>query len=457
MKLSGDYIMFVIYNILISALFLLFLPLSLLFVFIKAEFAVKEFTGRLGFYPKHFNDYIKLVKKEKKDLVWIHAASLGEIKMATTIMKELNENQVNLSYIVSTNSSAGRQMAERLFGPEKTILIPLDLPWIIKSLVGRIKPKVTILVEFEARPNFIYNLSRIGSKIILLNGSMDNKILKDYVYFPGLLSSILSKLDFLGMKTEEEVAKVRKLRIEPSKIKVTGNMKMENSLKIVDEQSRNILKERLKIPYHVDVIIIGSTHSGEEELIFKIYQDIKREIKDVVLILAPRHIERTNRIKILGESYQLKLVERTKIDVVVNRQLADDEIIILDTIGELAALYSIATVVFVGGSLVDKGGHNLFEPVVYGKPVLFGPYIQDFKESAELLLENQIAIMVKNEEELKTQILFLLKDKARQQLIFDKASELLRKENGLIKKNIKIIEEYLKKHGLIFYEKGGYC
>ena len=104
MKLSGDYIMFVIYNILISALFLLFLPLSLLFVFIKAEFAVKEFTGRLGFYPKHFNDYIKLVKKEKKDLVWIHAASLGEIKMATTIMKELNENQVNSSYIVSTNS-----------------------------------------------------------------------------------------------------------------------------------------------------------------------------------------------------------------------------------------------------------------------------------------------------------------------------------------------------------------
>jgi 3-deoxy-D-manno-octulosonic-acid transferase len=435
--------MFVFYNISISALFLLLLPLSIFYVFSKTEFVVKEFLGRLGFYPKSFMDNIKLVKKEKKDLVWIHAASLGEIKMATTIINELKERQANLGFIVSTNSSAGRQMAERLFGREQTLLIPIDLPWIIKHLVEMINPKLSIFVEFEARPNFIYYLSRTGSKLVLINGSMDNKILKDYDYFPGLLAGTLRKFDFLGMKTEEEVEKVKNMGIERNKIEVTGNIKMDNSLKVIDENEKNSIKQRFKIPSDAEIIVAGSTHSGEEELIFRIYREVKREVKNVVLILAPRHIERTKRIKLLGESYQLKLVERTKIEA-IDGWLKNDEILILDTMGELADLYSIATIVFVGGSLVDKGGHNLFEPVVYGKPVLFGPFIQDFKESAESLLEHQIGIMVKDENDLKTRILSLLNDKDQQQLIYSKASELLKEDKGLIEKCIKVIEQFVE-------------
>ena len=196
--------MFVLYNILISFLFLIFLPLSLLYLFCKTEFAVKEYLERLGIYPKCFKDYIKLVKKEKKDLVWIHAASLGEVKLATTLIHGLQEKQTNISYIVSTNSSSGKQIAEQLFGPEKTIFIPVDLPWVIKYLVEMIRPKLSIFVEFEAHPNFIHYLSKAGSKLVLFNGSLDNKILKKYACFPGLLAMTLRKFDFLGMKTEKE-------------------------------------------------------------------------------------------------------------------------------------------------------------------------------------------------------------------------------------------------------------
>lgn len=443
--------MFVLYNILISALFLLFLPLSLLYLFSKTEFVVKEYLERLGIYPKCFKDYIKLVKKEKKDLVWIHAASLGEIKMATAIMNGLREKQINLNYIVSTNSSAGRQMAERLFGPEKTILIPVDLPWIIKYLVETIKPKLSIFVEFEAHPNFIHFLSKVGSKLVLINGSMDNKIINDYDYFPGLLARTLRKFDFLGMKTDEEVEKVKNMGIEPEKIEVTGNIKMDYSLKTTDEDKINRIKQRLKIPHNAEVIVVGSTHSGEEGLFFKIYREIRSEVENAVLILAPRHIERTKRIKRLGERYGLKLVERTKIDS-LDRWLEEDEIIILDTMGELADLYSVATIVFVGGSLVDKGGHNLFEPVVYGKPVLFGPYIQDFEESAQLIQEKRIGIMVKDEEELKTQIISLLKDKTEQRAIYERARKLLMEDKGLMGRYINIVEQLLESET----RKGGY-
>ena len=435
--------MLALYNLLLSLLFLLLLPFALCYLLFKPKLwgEVKE---RIGLFPQRVNNYLKGLKQEKKDLIWVHAASVGELMMAKTIIGELVNKYSNIGYLVSTNSSSGMKMAAQLFGSEKHILIPLDLPWIMKLLVSRIKPKVTILVEFEAWPNFIDNLSRIGSKIVLVNASMNKKIIKSYNYFPGLLTTTLNKLDFLGMQSEEEAEKVKALGVERSKIKITGNMKFDNYFKAKDKMGASELKDRLQIPRNAPILIAGSTHSGEEEMLFRIYPEIKKEIKDLLLIIAPRHLERTEEVKLLGESYNLKMVECTKFDTPGFRWSFADGIIILDTMGELADLYTIASVVFVGGSLVDNGGHNLFEPVIYGKPVLFGPYIQDFKETAELLLENQIGIMVKNEEELKNKILLLLQDENRRREIRGKAEELLAIEKGAVKRSIKIIQELLK-------------
>lgn len=435
--------MFVIYNILISAFFLLLLPLSLLFIFLKTELVVKEFTGRLGIYPEKFNNYIDYLKKEEIELIWLHAASVGELMMAKCIIEKLVEQYPNIGYIVSTNSSSGMKMAEQLFGQEKTILIPMDLPWITKSLVNKIKPKVTILVEFEAWPNFINYLSKIGSKIVLINGSMDKKIFKYYKIFPGLLKATLNRLDLICMQSEKEKEKIKALGVTHSKIKITGNMKFNNYAKIIDKEEIKGLKDQLKIPYNANIFIAGSTHAGEEEVIFGIYQDINKEISDLVLIIAPRNIERTNKIKRLGEKYKLKMIERSKIDLECTQSIGD-QVIILDTIGELADLYAIATIVFVGGSLVNKGGHNILEPVIYGKPVLFGPYIQDFKESADILLENKIGIMVKNENELKNNVLFFLRNGNYRRIITEKARDLFKKEKEASKKNIDILNNILE-------------
>jgi 3-deoxy-D-manno-octulosonic-acid transferase len=435
--------MLMIYNLLFSLLFLLLLPFALCYLPFKPKLwgEVKE---RIGIFPKQVSNYIKSLKQEKKDLLWIHAASVGELMMAKTIIGELVNKYSNIGYLVSTNSSSGMKMAVQLFGAEKHILIPLDLPWMTKLLVSRIKPKVTILVEFEAWPNFVDNLSRIGSKIVLVNASMNKKIIKSYNYFPGLLTTTLNKLDFLGMQSEEEAEKVKALGVERSKIKITGNMKFDNYFKAKDKMGASELKDRLQIPRNAPILIAGSTHSGEEEMLFRIYPEIKKEIKDLLLIIAPRHLERTEEVKLLGESYNFKMVERTKFDTPGFRWSFADGIIILDTIGELADLYTIATIAFVGGSLVNIGCHNILEPVIHCKPVLFGPFIQNVTEFAELLIENQIGTMVNNEDELKNKILLLLQDENRRREIRGKAEELLAIEKGAVKRSIKIIQELLK-------------
>ena len=435
--------MLVLYNLLLSLLFLLLLPFALCYLLFKPKLwgEVKE---RIGLFPQRVNNYLKGLKQEKKDLIWVHAASVGELMMAKTIIGESVNKYSNIGYLVSTNSSSGMKMAAQLFGSEKHILIPLDLPWIMKLLVSRIKPKVTILVEFEAWPNFIDNLSRIGSKIVLVNASMNKKIIKSYNYFPGLLTTTLNKLDFLGMQSEEEAEKVKALGVEQSKIIITGNMKFDNYFKAKDKMGASELKDRLQIPRNAPILIAGSTHSGEEEMLFRIYPEIKKEIKDLLLIIAPRHLERTEEVKLLGESYNFKMVERTKFDTPGFRWSFADGIIILDTIGELADLYTIATIAFVGGSLVNIGCHNILEPVIHCKPVLFGPFIQNVTEFAELLIENQIGTMVNNEDELKNKILLLLQDENRRREIRGKAEELLAIEKGAVKRSIKIIQELLK-------------
>ncbi|HBR28312.1 MAG TPA: hypothetical protein DD789_02610, partial [Firmicutes bacterium] len=363
--------MFMLYNLVVHVLVLCLLPLALLISLLKPNIS-REIMERLGLYSKEFADYLHALKQAKKDIIWLNAASVGEIIMVQPLIKELGERYPNSGYIVVTNSCSGQQMANKLFGAEKVILQPLDLPGIARRVARKVKPKLTIVVEFEMWPNIIQALSKVGSKVVLINGAMDNKILKYYRLFPGLLKATLNKLDFLGMKNETEKKIVDSLGVKPSKIRVTGDLKYDGSFKVMCKDDKKAIKDSLDIPENAIVLVAGSTHPGEEEIIFKVYIELKEEFKDLVLIIAPRQIERVAEIRQLGEGYSLKPVERTRLAAKDFKGTLGYEVVILDTIGELVDLYSISTIAFVGGSFAKIGGHNLLEPVFYGKPVLFG-------------------------------------------------------------------------------------
>ncbi len=434
--------MFMLYNLVVSVLFLCLLPLALLIPLLKQNIS-RELMERLGCFSKVIEDYLQALKKAKKDVIWINAASVGEIIMVQPLIKELSVMYPNAGYIIVTNSSSGQQMAKKLFGAEKVILQPLDLPAITRRVAQKVKPKLTIVVEFEMWPNIIQALSKVGSKVVLINGAMDNKILKYYRLFPGLLKATLNKLDFLGMKNETEKKIVDSLGVKPSKIRVTGDLKYDGSFKVTCKDDKKAIKDSLDIPENAIVLVAGSTHPGEEEIIFKVYIELKEEFKDLVLIIAPRQIERVAEIRQLGEGYSLKPVERTRLAAKDFKGTLGYEVVILDTIGELADLYSISTIAFVGGSFAKIGGHNLLEPVFYGKPVLFGPNIFKVQKTAEWLIDQNVGILVENEDELKEELFSLLQDQKRRQTIGQKATALIQVREGATNNNLKVIREFL--------------
>ncbi len=434
--------MFILYNLVVHVLVLCLLPLALLISLLKPNIS-REIMERLGLYSKEFADYLHALKQAKKDIIWLNAASVGEIIMVQPLIKELGERYPNSGYIVVTNSCSGQQMANKLFGAEKVILQPLDLPGIARRVARKVKPKLTIVVEFEMWPNIIQALSKVGSKVVLINGAMDNKILKYYRLFPGLLKATLNKLDFLGMKNEAEKKIVDSLGVMPSKIRVTGDLKHDGSFKKMPKDERKALRSSLKIPENAIVLVAGSTHPGEEEIIFKVYIELKEEFKDLVLIIAPRQIERVAEIRQLGEGYSLKSVERTRLATKDIKGTLGYEVVILDTIGELADLYSISTIAFVGGSFAKIGGHNLLEPVFYGKPVLFGPNIFKVQKTAEWLIDQNVGILVENEDEIKEELFSLLQDQKRRQTIGQKATALIKAREGATNNNLKVIREFL--------------
>lgn len=435
--------MLALYNLLVSVLFLCLLPLALLISLVKPNIS-RELEERLGLCTKEFTDYLHALKKAKKEIIWLNAASVGEIIMVRPLIKELGERYPNSGYIVVTNSRSGQQMAAKLFGTEKVILQPLDLPLITRRVARKVKPKLTIVAEFEMWPNIIHDLAKVGSKVVLINGAMDNKILKYYRLFPGLLTSTLNKLDLLGMKNETEKKNVQNLGVMPSRIRVTGDLKYDGSAKKMPEDERKALRDSLNLPENAIVLVAGSTHPGEEEIIFKVYNDLRDEFKDLVLIIAPRHIERAGEVKRLSASFNLNTIERTRITTKDVKGTTDYEVIILDTIGELADLYGVSTLAFVGGSLTKTGGHNFLEPVFFGKPVLFGPYVQDFQEIAEALIMNNIGMLVRDEEDLKNKIRLLLRDEALRQELKGKAQQLIEKEKGALERSVTMIEELIK-------------
>lgn len=436
--------MLTLYSFVVLVLFLCLLPFALLVSFVKPNI-FRELMERLGFYSKSFTEYLQALKRQKKAIIWVNAASVGEITMVQPLIKELDARLPNSGYLVVVNSRSGEQMANKLFGAEKVILQPLDLPGVTRMVARKIRPQLTIAAEFEMWPNIIRELSKVGSKMVLLNGAMDNKILQYYRFFPGLLTSTLNRLELLGMKNEAEKKMVQALGVMPKKVRVTGDLKYDGGLKNLPEAERKALSGSLQLPDDAFVFVAGSTHPGEEEIIFQVYRELKAEFPKLVLIIAPRHIERSGEVKQSAVRFNLKTIERTRITEKAPSEGTNGyEVLILDTIGELADLYSVSTLAFVGGSLVKKGGHNLLEPVLFGKPVLFGPYIQDFQRIAETLLRNNIGIMVQDREDLKQKTRLLLRDEARRRAISAQAQELLEKEKGALTRSLNMIEELMK-------------
>jgi len=391
---------------------------------------------RLGFVPKR--------ERLEEPAIWVHGVSAGEVKTIQPILERIEQSYPDLEWAISTTTLAGYQMAKKLFGKRFIFYFPLDIGFIVKKVIQRINPRFIILMELEIWPNLLYEADRWGAPVCVINGRISDKSYRGYKRIKKLLPE-MDRITLFSVQNIEYRDRLLALDIDPSTIVVTGNIKYDgiDTSEVINSEK---VRSYFKLSPCSKILVAGSTHGGEDEILLNIYVSLKREHPDLSLILVPRHIERVDDIEKVCIRAGQTPVRRTSID---GRKgtLGSDEVLILDTIGELDNIYAAADIVFVGGSLVPVGGHNMMEPAGKGKPVLYGPHVFNFTEDVALLEKMKAAVKVEDAEELRVWIDKLLKDKIEAERLGDAARMAVSKAKGATERNFEMINRIFMKAG----------
>ena len=436
--------MHTLYNFILNFAFIVTFPYLLL----RAAFGKHGIKERLGILPKE-----KIEKLPTENLIWFHAASVGEVKVLSTIVPQVKRKHPEYTVVVSTITKTGKREAERILkGVELVFFAPVDLKSFVRRILKKIKPKVLILVETELWPNLIRESKRRGCLIALINGRISENSLRKYMLVKSFFQKVLSCLGLLCMQSEEHKERMILLGANPDKIMVTGNMKFDRLLLISQTQDTERLKKNLRIPELCKVLIGGSIREGEEKILIRVFKRLRQKQKDLMLVLAPRHLDRLKHVERVLSDLKIDFIRKTQLDEfdsgtgsTGNIFLEDQRVILLDTMGELSKIYSLADLTFVGGSLVPVGGHNLLEPAIHGIPVLFGPYVDHFKEEAKILIQSGGGIQVKDEEELYLNLSNLLGDDEKRVKLGKRAKEAIKNKTGVSESTADLIFSFLEK------------
>ena len=371
-------------------------------VLLKGKYS-KSIAGKLGNLPPH-------VARNSFDglRVWFHAVSVGEVVALAPLVEKMVKIRPGLDIVVSTGTETGQQRAHELIScSSKFFYMPLDFPFSIKKAVKIVSPDLFVMTETEIWPNLIYELQRSGARIAMVNGRISDRSFPRYLKVKRFLKDTLDSVDLYSMCSDEDAFRISQMGADPEKIKVSGNIKIDSAFRSPEEGVRENLLRLFEVGALNKVIVAGSIHPGEDETVVSSYKNLLNHNPDLILVIAPRHLD---KIKSFLNTIQRAGFETPALTSEMKSGIlrGGRKIILIDEMGELFKAYSIADIVFVGGSLVPRGGQNIIEPASWSKPVIFGPHMEDFRDSKEILLKNSAAFQVKNGDELTRKIHFLL-------------------------------------------------
>jgi 3-deoxy-D-manno-octulosonic-acid transferase len=332
--------------------------------------------------------------------IWIHAVSVGEVTAAAPIAAALRSRFPGACLVLSTSTETGQAMARKLVTAATVhIYYPLDLPWIVRKVIARVNPDVFVPMETELWPNFIRICRARGTRILLANGRISPRSFRRYRRTRFFWKGILAALDDAGVISQTDAERLLALGLPVGRIQVLGNAKYDGLAARVSPELEREIADRLGIAPGEEVLVAGSTHEGEDAVILEVYRRLLEQRPAFKLILIPRHIERGEAVaQLVRQAGFSDCIRMTEINA--GRRRRDERVILVDVIGELFKIYSLATVVFCGGSLVPKGGQNLLEAAAWGKVVFHGPHMDDFRDERALLEEAGAGITVLDGEEL---------------------------------------------------------
>ena len=412
-------ILILLYNFLWLIIYILMFP----YILIKRKTIPGEWEERLGIYNFDYSGNDKCV--------WIHGASLGEITAASQLAIRIKDKFPQRKIVISSVTITGKERAmEIMKGMDNFVLLPFDFFPFVRKCVKRINPEVLILIETEIWPSLIFCCRKRGIKIILANGRLSDRTFRRYLKLRYISQRLFNQIDIFFPQSKEEEQKFLKLGIKKFKIKGIGSLKSDNSSPISLERSS------FSIPSHKSVIVAGSVRKGEEEIIIKGFKALIGDFNETYLIIAPRHLSRVGDIENLLRKENLGYKKRTD-----GLSYNGESVLILDTIGELRNVYSIGDIAFIGGTLLPYGGHNLVEPAFFGLPILFGPYINNTRESAIELVKSGSAIIVANETEFKKTISNLLDNPGKRKKMGENSKQYIEQKSGVVEGYIEALKE----------------
>ena len=378
--------------------------------------------------------------------IWIHAVSVGETLAARTLIDGLRERYPNPRIFLSTTTVTGRHLARsRVQGVDGVFFCPFDIPFIINRTLRIVRPRLFIMVETELWPNLLRACGRAGVKTILVNGRISARSYPRYRLVRGFFREVLSVVDRFCMQGDESARRIIDIGAPASRVVVTGNLKFD-SLDLpspADRGAGRVLRYFRMAPDR-PVFIAASTLKGEEGAVLAAFAALRRQQPQALMIMAPRKPERFHEAVLLARAEGFRVVRRSELPV-DSEPRAD--VVILDSIGELAHLLQIATVVFVGGSLVDQGGHNILEPAVHGKPVVFGPHMDNFAEIASAFLSHQAAVQVAGAADLPAVVVRLFADPVERARLGAAARALVDANRGAGARTLDVIARVLPPPG----------
>lgn len=420
--------MYLLYTVLLGVFMLAYAPAFLL----RRLFAGRDgmhLLERLGYRPGEL---------PPEPRYWIHAVSVGEVMAAIPLISALRRRWPDLHAVVTTVTPTGaRVVRDRLGAAVAHRYFPLDFPGAVRRMLASVRPEFFVALETELWPNFLRALQPRGIASMIANGRISDRSFRRYRLVRPLMRRILDGVTVFGMQSAEDARRIIALGANPERVIVTGNLKSEA---LTDEPGGDAVWRRLLGLAGGELVwIAGSTHRGEEEPVLEAFERLRRRYPSLVLVLAPRHPERVPEVERAIRARGLTSVRRTALP----RDRDASAVIVLDTVGELVELYQLAAVVFLGGSLVPAGGHNMLEPALRRKPVVFGPNNGNFREAAELLLTAGAALVVRDGRELAQTLDRLLADAALRVRMGEAAFDAVAGRQGAVRETMELIERFL--------------